>query len=57
MKRDIERRVDALEANTGAGRVGPLIWLEPGEPVPTDLPGAVYLSWMPVQEVDDVETV
>jgi hypothetical protein len=44
MKRDIERRVDALEADTDAGRIGTLIWLEPGEPVPTDRPGAIYLS-------------
>ncbi|MGE0773687.1 MAG: hypothetical protein AB7G25_09110 [Sphingomonadaceae bacterium] len=59
MKREIERRVDALEADTDAGRIGPLIWLEPGEPVPSPLdnPGAVYLSWMPVQEVEHVETV
>jgi hypothetical protein len=64
MKREIERRVDALEADTDAGRGGPLIWLEPGQPVPSSIDdpvrvhrGARFLTWCPVQEVEHVETV
>jgi hypothetical protein len=64
MKREIERRIDALEAETDGGRIGPLIWIEPGQPVPSSIDepvrvhrGAHFLTWCPVQEGDDVETV
>jgi hypothetical protein len=59
MKRDIERRIDALESTNDSGRVGPLIWIEPGQPVPSpdERPGAVYFTWQTAQEVVHVETV
>jgi len=64
MKRDIEKRLDALEANTDAKRLGPPIWLRPGEPVPLSddgsagtRRGARYFTWLPVQEVGHDEVI
>lgn len=59
MKREIERRVDALESDTESRRPGPYIWIEPGKPVPSPLdnPGATYFTWLPPLEVEHVETV